>query len=117
MLLLPNFAAAQTTAATLVGDIGDQTGAAIPGAAITVTNEGTGIAREVASNESGQYRVAQLNPGTYTVQVSTDGFKTQIRSGVVLEVAAVLEVDFALELGAVTERRSCKPRKPRLRAL
>jgi len=102
MLLLPSFAAAQT-AATLVGDVGDQTGAAIPGAAITVTNEGTGIARETASNESGQYRVAQLNPGVYTIQVSTDGFKTQVQTGVVLEVAAVLEVDFSLELGAVTE--------------
>jgi len=103
LLLLPSFAAAQTTAATIVGDVGDQTGAAIPGAAVTVTNEATGIAREVQSNEAGQYRVTPLNPGTYTVQVSTDGFKTQVRSGVVLEVASVLEVDFELELGSVTE--------------
>ena len=55
------------------------------------------------SNEAGQYRVTPLNPGTYTVRAESPGFTAQVLSGVVLQVAAVLEVDFALELGQVTE--------------
>ncbi len=102
LLLLPASLVAQT-AATIVGDIADPSGAAIPGVTIRVTSEGTGVERVVESNEVGQYRVTPLNPGTYTVQVENPGFKTQIRSGVALQVADVLEVDFTLELGEVTE--------------
>ena len=102
MLLLPLTATAQT-AATIVGDVVDPSGAAVPGVAVTATNDGTGIAREVNTNEAGQYRITPLNPGQYTVQVETAGFKTQIQNAVTLEVAAVLEVDFTLELGDVTE--------------
>ncbi|MEZ5354889.1 MAG: carboxypeptidase-like regulatory domain-containing protein [Bryobacteraceae bacterium] len=100
--LVMGSAFAQTNA-TIVGDILDPSGNAVPGAAITVTNTGTGFARNVDANETGQYRVTPLNPGNYSIQVKAPGFKTQVRSGVVLEVAAVLEVDFGLELGQVTE--------------
>ena len=103
LLLLPASSVAQTTAATIVGDISDPSGAAIPGVTIRITSEGTGAERVVESNEVGQYRVTALNPGTYMVQVENPGFKTQIRSGVVVQVADVLEVDFTLELGEVTE--------------
>src|SRR5262249_25793227 len=67
-------------------------------------NEGTKIERKVRTNEAGQYRVTPLNPGTYTIQVEAAGFQREGRSGVVLEVAAVLEVDFTLHGGQVTER-------------
>src|SRR5262249_12792576 len=59
--------------------------------------------RKVRTNEAGQYRVTPLNPGTYTIQIEAAGFKREVRSGVVLEVAAVLEVDFSLQVGQVTE--------------
>jgi hypothetical protein len=91
------------TAATIVGDITDSTGAVAPNVTITVINEGTKIERKVQTNEAGQYRVTPLNPGTYTIQIEAAGFKREVRTGVVLEVAAVLEVDFALQVGEVTE--------------
>lgn len=103
LLLAPSTSHAQTTAATIVGDITDPSGAAIPGATVVVTNEGTGVAREAVTNEVGQYRVAPLNPATYEVRVETAGFKTQVRGGVVLQVSDIVEVDFTLELGEVTE--------------
>jgi uncharacterized surface anchored protein len=102
MLLAPILASAQT-AATIVGDVTDPSGAAVPGVAVKVTNEGTSAAREVSTNEAGQYRVTPLNPGTYSVAIEAAGFKSQVRSGVVLQVAAVLAVNFTLELGEVTE--------------
>ena len=95
--------ASAQTAATIVGDIKDSSGAAAPNVAVTVVNEGTRIERKVQTNEAGQYRVSPLNPGTYTIQVEAPGFKKQVRSGVVLEVAAVLEVDFTLDVGELTE--------------
>jgi Carboxypeptidase regulatory-like domain len=91
------------TAATIVGDATDSSGAAVPGVTVTVIHEGTGVERQVQTNEAGQYRVTPLNPGTYTIQVESAGFKRQVRSGVVLEVSAVLEVDFTLQVGEVTE--------------
>ncbi len=95
--------ASAQTAATIVGDIKDSSGAAAPNVAVTVVNEGTRIERKVQTNEAGRYRVSPLNPGTYTIQVEAPGFKKQVRSGVVLEVAAVLEVDFTLDVGELTE--------------
>jgi hypothetical protein len=91
------------TAATIVGDITDSSGAVAPNVTVTVINEGTKIERRVQTNEAGQYRVTPLNPGTYTIQVETPGFKREVRSGVVLEVATVLEVDFSLKVGQLTE--------------
>jgi len=91
------------TAATIVGDIFDPSGTVIPGAKITVTNAGTKAARNVESNSTGQYRVTPLNPGQYSIQVQADGFKSQIRRDIELQVSAVLEVDFSLALGSVAE--------------
>ncbi len=102
VLLLPCAALAQTQA-TLVGSVTDQTGAAIPGAVITVTNLGTALERAVESNAVGQYRVFPLNPGDYSVSAESAGFKTQIRNEVTLQVADVIELGFVMELGDVTE--------------
>ena len=101
-LLLPSALLAQTTA-TLVGDIFDPSGNSIPNASVTVTSEGTGYARTVTTNAVGQYRITSLNPGAYNVDVKANGFKSQVRKGVLLEVSAVLEVDFTMAIGAVTE--------------
>jgi Carboxypeptidase regulatory-like domain len=101
--LLHTESARAQTAATIVGDITDSVGAVAPNITVTVIHEGTKIERKVQTNEAGQYRVTPLNPGTYTIQVEGAGFKREVRTGVVLEVAAVLEVDFALQIGEVTE--------------
>ncbi len=102
LFLSPGSIHAQT-AATLVGDITDSSGAIAPNVSVTVIHEGTRTERKVQTNEAGQYRVTPLNPGTYTIQVESAGFKKEVRSGVVLEVGAVTEVDFALQVGELTE--------------
>ena len=96
-------AIAQTTNATIVGDVTDPQGAALVGATITVKNTATGVTRTVPTSEFGAYRVFPLNPGTYEVSVAAPGFKTKVQSNVVLDAAANVKVDFQLEVGAITE--------------
>ncbi|MDP2996008.1 MAG: carboxypeptidase-like regulatory domain-containing protein, partial [Bryobacterales bacterium] len=103
VLAIAPVALAQTSNASIVGTVTDPSSAAVPGVAITVTNQGTNVSREVSTAGDGSYRVYPLNPGTYQVKASTTGFKTKIQPAVTLEVAAVLKVDFQLEVGAVTE--------------
>jgi len=90
--------------ATLGGRVTDQTDAVIPGAKVTVTNLATAAGREVSTNESGYYTVTLLQPGQYAVLVEADGFNAINQTGITLEVDQRAEVNFALEIGAVTEQ-------------
>src|SRR5213593_866281 len=58
----------QATTAAILGTVTDPTGAAVPGAMVTVTNTGTGIAQTAASDERGRYRVPSLSVGQYEVK-------------------------------------------------
>ena len=66
---------AQTSKGILSGVVRDSTGAAIPGATITVTNPDTGETRKVTSEATGAYRVDAITPGTYTVHAEMAGFQ------------------------------------------
>jgi hypothetical protein len=94
---------AQTTTATLVGDVVDASNASVADAKILVRNMGTGTTREVTTNDTGSYRVLPLQPGSYEVTVSKAGFQTQTSQNVILEVAGTVKLDFKLTVGAVTE--------------
>jgi Carboxypeptidase regulatory-like domain len=94
----------QQAAATLTGQVTDPTGAAVPGAQITVVNTATGTTNTTTSDSAGFYRVSSLNPGTsYTLQVATQGFKSYTSTGIVLHVSETIRIDVQLELGAVTQ--------------
>ncbi len=94
---------AQRFNASIRGTVTDPSGAAIPGATVTLTNEETGVARSVTTNNAGNYSFADLPVGSYKAQVELPGFKTAVRSKIVLNVADVRDVDVRLEPGAVTE--------------
>ena len=101
-LCLPGLAIAQT--AQLSGRVADATGAVVPGASITVTNVATRADRRVSTNEDGYYTAPLLPPGEYRVAVEHQGFRPIARSGVVLEVDQRAELNFTLEVGALTEQ-------------
>ncbi len=103
LVLVPVAANAQTTNAALVGDVTDESGALVPGATVTVTNTDTGVQRSVSTNERGAYRAYPVQPGTYEIAASSEGFKTRVQGGVIVQVAATVKVDLRLELGQVTE--------------
>jgi len=90
--------------ATIVGTVTDPTGAAVPNAAITLTNVETGQVRQSSSNNVGQFVVPELRIGHYTVRVQVAGFKVVEQKDVVLAVGDRLRLDFKLEIGTAQEQ-------------
>src|SRR3954453_5417662 len=103
LLAIPLTAAAQVTTATMVGTISDPGGANLPGASITARNVNTGMVRTVTSGDEGTYRIEFLPVGSYTLEVTRDGFKKSFLSDIVLQVNETTRVDVALTVGQVTE--------------
>ena len=85
---------AQDTA-SITGTVTDQTGAAIPGAQVTVTNPDHGIKRSTVTNGDGAYLVSAVPPGSYNLLISVKGFKKYEVSGVILRVAEKARADAA----------------------
>src|SRR6267154_3414966 len=76
------------------GVITDNSGAVVPGANVTVTNTGTGVARTVDTLEDGLYRVLSLAPGVYRISVHKTGFTDETRDTVTLTAGQTLRLDF-----------------------
>lgn len=96
-------ASAQSFKATVVGRITDSNGAAVPGVSVTLTEQGTGRRQSATTNEEGSYTVPQLTPGRYDVRVEGSNFKAIQQTGLVLETASTMRLDFTLEVGPVAE--------------
>lgn len=95
---------AQSTTGTISGTVLDQSGAVLPGVALTITHVETGAIRTIVTGNRGEYRISNLPPGSYQVQASFTGFQTGVRSGITLTVGRVAVVDFALSVGDVAEQ-------------
>lgn len=93
----------QGTSAQVNGAIRDATGAVIADARITVTNTDTTTQRKTASNGQGGYVVPLLPPGRYQITIEKEGFQPVVRSGITLEVDQVATIDFAIQVGSVTQ--------------
>ncbi|MEO7146012.1 MAG: carboxypeptidase-like regulatory domain-containing protein, partial [Bryobacteraceae bacterium] len=101
-LLFAGISMAQVDTGTILGSVHDASGAVIPHAQITVTNEGFGSRWPVTTNDAGEYVVTPLRIGTYTVEVSQPGFQKQRRTGLQLNIQQQLVVDFSLMVGEVS---------------
>jgi len=102
---LPIAAWGQTgVTATISGTVTDQSGAALPGATVTVTNIDTNIARKITALDNGNYTVAQLPPGKYTLTVDQTGFKSYVQQDIVLVIGQMAEINVQMQLGAVNEK-------------
>src|ERR1700740_571002 len=97
------FAAAQDIFGRIVGTITDSSGAAVPNAKVTITNEATQLARPVTVDKNGYFVADELPVGTYTVSAEHQGFKTTTKTGNVLVAGGRLTVDLRLEVGVVTD--------------
>ena len=93
---------AQSNVGTIVGTATAPDGAAITGASVTVTNESTTATRIANTDQQGNYAVPDLNPGSYTVVISSPGFATLRDTGVVLASQQTIRVDAPLKIGNVS---------------
>jgi carboxypeptidase family protein len=94
---------AQRITATIRGTVTDPASAVVAGAAVTVRNEATGLTRTAKTNSDGNYAFSELPVGSYRIEVASPGFKSAVRSGVVVNVADVRAVDLQLSTGEVAE--------------
>jgi outer membrane receptor protein involved in Fe transport len=94
---------AQVNTATLLGQVTDSSGAAVPNAAVTARNLTTNFERSTATDAEGNYFLASLPLGPYQLEVKMGGFRTEVRSGVTLAAGDRTRLDVALTAGQVTE--------------
>ena len=102
-LLATSSALAQSTA-TLQGTVTDSKGAVLPNATVVVRNRNTSTERTTQTDSDGNYQVAALPVGVYTVEVRVEGFKTQVADQVRLEVAKTAVQNFQMDVGAISEQ-------------
>ncbi len=97
-------AGAQQQTAQLTGRVQDVSGAAIPGATITVFDPAKGFRITTKSEANGDYFVPLLPPADdYQIRVDMTGFKAEVRQNVSLQVAQSAKIDFVLQVGETTE--------------
>ena len=95
---------AQTVTGTIAGTVVDEQGHVVPGATVTVVNDGTREPRVVVTDARGDFQVVNLQPGTYTLRLEMQGFRTVERKGIVLTAAERLSIGtLTLAVGAVGE--------------
>ena len=102
-LALPAIASAQALYGSITGAVTDNSGAAVPGVTVTVTNEGTGLKLDTVTDGEGLYTVRNVLPGTYTLGAALQGFKTFTQTGIPLTAGNILRVNATLEIGDLTE--------------
>jgi hypothetical protein len=83
----------------LSGTVRDPSGAVIPGADVVLRNTATGTSLKTTTDASGFYAISYIPPGTYTLTVTTKGFKTYVRTGLAVTPGAVEAADATLEVG------------------
>jgi len=94
---------AQSNAGRISGTVTDSSGAVLPGVAVTVTQQGTGLSRTVPTDAAGAYLFVSLPVGTYDVSAELSGFKKAVKSGYQLVADGRVTADFRLDVGGISE--------------
>src|SRR5947207_14098423 len=87
LLLISSLAWAQATA-ELNGRVTDESGAVLPGVTVTATQTDTGFTRTVATEANGTWVMTNLPTGPFKLEISLQGFKSHVQTGIVLQVGA-----------------------------
>jgi hypothetical protein len=94
---------AQSTNASITGYVTDPTKAVLPEAKVTVINTGTNARYAAATNKNGSYTVVNLSPGNYRVEVEKAGFRTVVKSDIVLHLQDAVAINFEMVVGSISE--------------
>jgi outer membrane receptor protein involved in Fe transport len=101
--LLPAPAAAQALYGTLTGTIGDGSGAAVPGATVTIKNENTALEMTALTDGTGTYTIRNIAGGTYTLKATLVGFKEFTQTGIPITAGGIVRINGRLEIGGLNE--------------
>ena len=107
---------AQTNRGGISGTVFDPTGAAVPGATVTITNIGTSQTLRLAASEAGSYAAPNLEPVTYRVEVEAAGFRKAAVASVKVDTATTATVNVTLQPGAVETQISVTAEAPLINA-
>jgi outer membrane receptor protein involved in Fe transport len=102
----------QTATGTILGTVRDASGAVVPNVAVTVKNVATGTTRSAMTDSDGRYRVPSLEPGDYELRAALSGFRTVVRSGLVVTVGGTTESDLEMSVGQVAEEVTVRTDTP-----
>jgi Carboxypeptidase regulatory-like domain len=94
---------AQNSSATATGTVSDTTGAAIPGASVTLTATETGVVQKTETNGAGLYRIGGLIPGVYGISIIKDGFQSVTQQHIEIHVGETATLNYSMTLGSVKE--------------
>ena len=86
----------QNTTGKIAGLVLDNTGASVPGCAVTLTNLDTAESNKITTDSSGYYSFPQITPGRYKLQAEKTGFKLFVQQPVVVEIESGLKIDITL---------------------
>jgi hypothetical protein len=103
LLVAAPAALAQTGTATITGLVTDDTGAALPGATVTATNQSTNVAHVTVTNSAGNYTITPVTVGIYVIKAELNGFRTSATAAIPLETRQVARLDFKMAVGAIAE--------------
>lgn len=114
LIAAPESAIAQAVRGTLLGGVTDNTGLAVPGVTVRITEVNTNITTSGVTNESGNYIFSNISDGTYRVEAELTGFKKFLRDGVRVDVNTTVRVDIRLDVGTLEETVTVEGASPAL---
>ena len=102
-LVAANPATGQSDRGAIGGTVADSSGGVIAGATVSAIGADTGIVYKTTTTSAGAYHIPNMQIGAYNVSVSADGFNTQEKTGVVVEINTTASLDFTLQPGDIKE--------------
>lgn len=103
LLIGPSFAWGQQTTADVVGTVTDPSGGVIPNATVTIRNLGTGEQRTVTTTGAGDYTIPLLNPATYSLTVTSQGFQTFSAPSFTIAAGDRMRIDAHMLIGQASQ--------------
>ncbi len=94
---------AQSTGGRILGRVSDASGAILAGVKINLTNDATGANRDAATSDSGDYVFVEVQPGQYSVKFEQQGFSSNLRKGVTVEINQVVTLNVTMQVGQTKE--------------
>src|SRR6266436_532217 len=103
LLLATNLSAQVNATGTFSGQVTDAAGAAVPNAQVKITGQATGVTVTRPTSGDGYYTVPLLQPGVYSIEVTTAGFGTEIAKNLTVQINQIVQQDFKLQVGGLQQ--------------